>query len=378
MQSHTNTLGDKERHLSLSQVQDHMQQITNNQTAEYGAGVFDTVTLTAIFSMFLTTSTTVFLQETGRLFLFPFAALANILRASIAWRQAYLEKFKQMDTIVKATVETLVTIAITFAVVASLAATAIFGGFISPVIFAVTLGLKSLYQVAAAGFYWGKAMLTATDNILKNQYRTAARDNFVAAVSTLLATTAIILVFVFAKPLMAPFGIAAGIVGVGLTAHGVYRGLRNKDGDFSSDVESGDEQDEQEVKARHENGTANRERRTHALENKRQRQHDGTSVTRRPVSTSNSSSYHSILHSMGRDSDSGSPHSENEEDEQTNSHTSLQSDVVLERANSSPVSGKSSTKNSPSAGLARLPLQSASSTGDQKEGGVIMHLGRCN
>jgi hypothetical protein len=192
------------------------EKLKKNGQMELGSGLFDASVLTTIFSLFLAKAGEIFLQESGKYFLFPFAALANIMRASFAWRQAHLDGYKR-GSWVKAVMETLFTIAITFAVVASLIAADMFGKFISPLIFTVTLACKTVYQIAAAAFYWGKSWVELPGSQKHAEYVDKAIINGIAALSTAFAVAAIATVFMFAQSFLAPLGVVAGGIGVLLT-----------------------------------------------------------------------------------------------------------------------------------------------------------------
>jgi hypothetical protein len=208
-------------------------QIKKNTKRELRAGVADGAILGIIFSMFLTNFTHALLDAAFKYILFSAAAGANIALSIYAWREAHLNGYKH-GTKVKAIMQTLFTIPITIAVAGSLllplfVPTTVFAAIHAPIIFGVTLGVKFLYQTASAIYYHGKSTGVEwvqhqngfndreTNEFKKAKYEMTAKSNLVFALSTALAVTAILSVFLFLHTAVAPVGIIAGMIGAGFT-----------------------------------------------------------------------------------------------------------------------------------------------------------------
>lgn len=171
-------------------------------------GAFDSLNLATIFSLFLKDFLHQFLEQTGKYFLFPVAAAASLISATLAWRQAYLDR--KTRSIGRALVETGAALAITTVVIGSLVAASIFAA-IAPVVFAAVLAAKTLYHAASAFYYF-----------LQGDYA-LAKANTVATFAGVLATVAVVGVMLLGKTALAVAGIAAGVVG---TVYAVYNGVK--------------------------------------------------------------------------------------------------------------------------------------------------------
>jgi len=196
-----------------------------NQTADLAVGVVDSLTLSTIFVTFLTEVMQRFLEETGRFIFFPLAAAGALIRAGLAWRQAKLDNGKN-GTFARAMVETVAALAISTAVIGGFVAAAIFAT-VSPIIFTATMAAKSLFHVGSAAYYWGKSAATLDPEKQKG-YRNAARAHAVGAVASVLATVAVGLVMIAAKPLMAVFGITAGGIGAAFSFYNLYKSQKRR------------------------------------------------------------------------------------------------------------------------------------------------------
>src|SRR5437879_5987590 len=88
-------------------------------------GVVDTLNLTALFGMFLKDVFHKFLEDTGRLFMFPLTAMCVWIQFALAVRQAQIEKNKN-GTVMRAIVEGVCALAITTSVVGGFVASSVF------------------------------------------------------------------------------------------------------------------------------------------------------------------------------------------------------------------------------------------------------------
>ncbi|HTM62891.1 MAG TPA: hypothetical protein VL360_00150 [Gammaproteobacteria bacterium] len=146
------------------------------------------------------------LMEVGRFIFFPFAALTSGLYAVFSWYQYYLER--QNYSLLKAILDSIGAVAIIGAVVGYLAFTAVFT-LAAPIVFAVFLGLKTLFQAGSAIYFAYKAA-TATDHLKKNEYHHKVKHAALSAIAGTLTTVALIGVEIIAKPFLSIFGILAG------------------------------------------------------------------------------------------------------------------------------------------------------------------------
>ncbi|OGT62430.1 MAG: hypothetical protein A3F14_03540 [Gammaproteobacteria bacterium RIFCSPHIGHO2_12_FULL_43_28] len=194
--------------------------IKQTHAMELGAIMLDMGTIASVFALFTKAFLQAFLEEMGKFFLFPIAAAASLIRATLAWREAYLAK-KKDGPIVRALVETAAAVAITGAVIGALAIPAIFAG-IAPIIFTATFGLKSVWNTLSAVYYFGKSM--ATDQPEKKvEYRERAKASAMGALVGTLGTIAIGAVMVFGKVALAPIGIVAGVMGAAYAGYKLYK-----------------------------------------------------------------------------------------------------------------------------------------------------------
>lgn len=141
-----------------------MQSREQDQRREAAVGVVDSMNLAAIFALFLKDTWNQFLEQTGRFFMFPLAALSAVIRAILAWRQAN----GQNGSTTRAIVETGAAVAITTAVVGGFVAAATFAT-LSPIIFTATMAAKTVYHAFTAIFYWGKSTVPGPE---QKTYRT--------------------------------------------------------------------------------------------------------------------------------------------------------------------------------------------------------------
>jgi hypothetical protein len=191
-----------------------------NALWELIAGMFDGLVLAAIFSAFLTKTTEAMLHVWGRFVLFPLAVVANVKLAYHAWRKFYIDG--RSSSRLAAIMQTLFTIPIAIAIAGSLAlpATAFFPTVIAPLMFAVTLGVKALFQFSVAIHCLiksGHGKEHQQEKLLRS-----AKANAVFGLSTTLAIPGILGVFLYAQAAFAPFAIVAGVLGAAYAAYLYY------------------------------------------------------------------------------------------------------------------------------------------------------------
>lgn len=156
------------------------------------------------------------LEETAKFILFPIAALLNIFRAIISWRDAAANKGKN-GTGFNAFVETVAAVGITIAVVGGLAFSYIFAP-ITPIIFASVMAFKTLANGLASAFYWGK-YFASNDTESKHIYKTKGTMYAGAAAVTLFAGLAVTSVMILLQSYMSFLGMLAGVTGVGVAIY---------------------------------------------------------------------------------------------------------------------------------------------------------------
>lgn len=182
------------------------------------AATVDSIDIAAIFGTFLTDVGHRFLEETGRFFMFPIAAMASAIRAVLAWRQVKIDKGEN-GTIGRAVVETVGALAVVTAVVGGLAA-ASFAAVASPIIFVAALAAKTLFHLASSIYYFAKSFKSSNTQQETQHYRAMALSNVIGTVALALATVAVGFVMIMAKPALAILGVIAGTIG---TAFGLYK-----------------------------------------------------------------------------------------------------------------------------------------------------------
>ncbi|HVY53898.1 MAG TPA: hypothetical protein VHA13_05205 [Gammaproteobacteria bacterium] len=181
--------------------------------------VIDYLDIAAIFALFYHQVSHHFLEAIGRYIFFPIAAIGGIIQSTLAWRQAKLDGYSK-GAVSKAVIETTTALAVNLAVIGALALSAIFA-VIAPIIFASALGFKSLYQLGSAIYFWEKAFM-AKDPIDHEKYKTQAKDNAVASFVNMAVCTAVLLVLVLGKIILAGVGIAAGVLGASYAAYKLH------------------------------------------------------------------------------------------------------------------------------------------------------------
>jgi len=179
----------------------------------------DALDLGVIYTMFFAPVLHQFLEEIGRYFLFPIAAVASGIEAILAWRHAKLEKFKS-NTLALALVKTVAFVGISVAVIGALVS-----GYFSvatPAIFIAVVGGKTLFHAASAVYYAGKASAT-TDPVEKAKHREMAKKSIFQAVAGAVATAAVVGVFLLGKFALAAVGVVGAVMLAGLA---IYKGYQ--------------------------------------------------------------------------------------------------------------------------------------------------------
>jgi len=192
-----------------------------NTATSLTVGLLDSLDLTAIFTMFLRPFLHRFLEETGKYFMFPFAAGAALVQAGLKWWEVYLNGGKAR-TVAEASVESVSAMGVTAAVVGILAAPLLFGH-ITPLLFAAMVGGKTLWNAGSAIYYLAKG-IASPENRSEN-LKTAA-NLAVVTVAGILATAAVTAVFVLAHAFLAPLGVAAGAIFTCFIAYNGYKKWR--------------------------------------------------------------------------------------------------------------------------------------------------------
>lgn len=189
----------------------------SNQKVSLTVGAADSANMTTIFTSFLIDVFSKFMEETGRFYFFPLAAAGSMIQMILAWRQDGLDQGKN-GALGKALVETIGFLGITTAVVGGFVAATLFAT-VAPILFTATVAFKSLYHAGTACYNWYKSATTSDPN-QKAIYSATARANAVGAFAGTLATLAIGLVMIAAKPICAVLGVAAGLIG---TVYSLYK-----------------------------------------------------------------------------------------------------------------------------------------------------------
>lgn len=217
-----------------------------NQKVDLAVVTADSALITGLFSMFQNAELRSFLEETGHYALFPLAASLSLFRAILAWRQAKLDAW-QKGPVTKAIVETISAAAITTAVVGGFVATSIFAT-VSPIIFTAALGAKALFHAVSAAYYGYKAFSVADPEKKKN-YRSAMLANSVATLSLTLATVAVALVMIAAKPALAFLGIIGGGIATLYSAYKAFSRPASRTQEAALRNEAADEDDDNDMES---------------------------------------------------------------------------------------------------------------------------------
>ena len=184
-----------------------------------GIQIINSADIASIFTLFLKPFLHTFLEHTGRYFMFPLNALLDLVEAGLAWYDAYkAHPSARTRALVRAGVATAFGLAILATVLVALTVAAA-APFI-PYIFAGALGAKALYH-GGASLYFGIKGLSGSDPHQAATYQKLSKQHAGFALSGALATFAVLTVMAFANFKLAPIGIAAGTIGIGL---GVKRG----------------------------------------------------------------------------------------------------------------------------------------------------------
>ena len=146
----------------------------------------------------------------GRYLFMPVAALAAILTAIFAWRRASLDNFK-VHSVARAVLETLVAGATVAALIGVLAFAAAFT-VAAPAIAAATMGARALFSIGSAIYFKYKAE-NATSEVEKADYLAKVKTSAIDGVIGTIVTVALILLIVFAAPVVKAIAIAFGIAG---------------------------------------------------------------------------------------------------------------------------------------------------------------------
>ncbi len=189
-----------------------------------GVQIVNSADIASIFTLFIKSFLHSFLEHTGRYFMFPINALLDLVEAGLAWYDAYkAHPSARTRLLVRASVASLFAVTITATVIVALTVTAA-APFI-PFIFAGALGAKSLYH-GGASLYFAYKGLNGEDPANAAAYKKLAKQHGLLFLSGALATVAVLTVMAFAHLKLAPIGIAAGAIGMGLGIKRGYDGIK--------------------------------------------------------------------------------------------------------------------------------------------------------
>lgn len=189
-----------------------------------GVQIVNSADIASIFTLFLKSFLHTFLEHTGRYFMFPINALLDLVEAGLAWYDVYKSHpSARTRLLVRAGVASLFAATITATVIVALTVTAA-APFI-PFIFAGALGAKSLYH-GGASLYFAYKGFNSEDPANATTYKKLAKQHGLLFLSGSLATVAVLTVMAFAHLKLAPIGIAAGAVGIGLGIKRGYDGIK--------------------------------------------------------------------------------------------------------------------------------------------------------
>lgn len=146
----------------------------------------------------------------GRYLFMPVAALAAILTAIFAWRRASLDNFKAHG-VARAVLETLVAGATVAALIGVFAFAAAFT-VAAPAIAAATMGARALFSIGSAIYFKYKAE-NATSEAEKADYLVKVKTSAIDGIIGTIVTVALILLIVFAAPVVKAIALAFGIAG---------------------------------------------------------------------------------------------------------------------------------------------------------------------
>jgi len=190
------------------------------QKFDLGLAAADSANLSLIFAFkqYLAEA----LAGLGHTLMFPFAAGASVIRASLALYQAKKEGYKKR-AVLGAVVEMFAALGVVTAVAGSFIATALFAT-VAPIIFTAVSAAKTSYQAISAAYYGLKSYFSK-EPVKKEQYKKMALAFGISAGINALATVAIGLVMVAGKLSFGILGIVAGAIG---TIYATYQALRTK------------------------------------------------------------------------------------------------------------------------------------------------------
>lgn len=211
---------------SGEEPQDKSTAIVKNQRLNLAAMMIDALDIAVIFAFFLKEHWHEILEKSARNYLFPIAAAATGAQAGFAWRHVYLEGEFKTGSVVKASVDTLVALAVVFAVIGGLSGLLL--PIVPPAIFATTFGLKALFSGGTSVFNFGKSSAALEQNDI-DRFKTRAINFGVSTLIGALLTTAIITVMIFKLSEFAALGIAGASAGALAGGYHLARSFKKKD-----------------------------------------------------------------------------------------------------------------------------------------------------
>ena len=189
-----------------------------NEQVDNVVGIVDSLNLSTTFIMMLTEVLERLVDEMAKFVLYPVSIVTGLLKAGLAWRQAYLNKGDN-GAVVSAVVQTVSAVAMGIITLGGLVASAIFAA-IAPFAFTLILAAKTLFHFGAS-IYHGVQSLLADTEYERNKHRAAAKEHLIGTVALTLATIAIAAVTIFAKPIVGILGIIAGVIGAAYSLYNV-------------------------------------------------------------------------------------------------------------------------------------------------------------
>jgi len=205
--------------------------IQRTHVASLATGTIDLLSITAFFAMRATAALRALFESAAKNYILPITIAAGVVQSMLAWRLAYLERNEsnrvKRHLVLRAAVETVVTLAIATAAVGALFFSTLFG-IATPIIFTSALAAKSIYASGAALFYAGKAAASHANDPKKSIYRARAKDFALQGVVSLIGAVATLVVMVLGKSVMFGLGIAAGVFGLGCIAMKTYQMTHKK------------------------------------------------------------------------------------------------------------------------------------------------------
>lgn len=188
--------------------------LKKNQITSIITSTLDNLSLMTYFGLYATPVLFEFLISVGKHFLLPINMAASLIYATLAWRQAHIERNKRNKTksylIFRAVIETISAIGISAAVIGSMFFSSAIG-MMSSLIFAINAAVKTLINTGTAIYHCVKAA-AKSNAAAKQKHKDKAKNFAIQAVAGLVGTIAITIIMVFGKTALFGLGIASGVL----------------------------------------------------------------------------------------------------------------------------------------------------------------------